>query len=72
MVLPAHILLPMPPPKHVPVWEGPAPQQGTPRASRELRGSRALRTRREKGVGSSPPPEEHPPDEHAELRLPAP
>ena len=62
----------MPPPEHVPFWKGPAPEEGTPGVSRELGGARALRTRREKGADSSPSPEEHPPDELAEFRLPAP
>ena len=35
IVLPALILLPMTPPKRVPFWEGPAPEGGTPRTSRE-------------------------------------
>ena len=36
-----------------------------------LRGARARRTRRQKGADCDPPPEEHPPDEHAEFRVPA-
>ena len=72
VVLPARILLPMPSPKHVPFWEGPTPEDGTPRVSRELRGARTPRARREKGADSGPPPEEHLPDEPAEFRLPAP
>ena len=32
--LPARILLPMPPSKHVPLVEGPAPEEGTPRVSK--------------------------------------
>ena len=62
----------MPPSKHVPFWEDPAPEEGTPRVSRELRGARAPRTRRGKGADYALPPEEHPPDEPAEFRLPAP
>ena len=61
----------MPSPKHVPFWEDPAPEEGPPRVSRELRVARAPRTRPEKGEDSGPPPEEHPPDEPAELSLPA-
>ena len=30
------------------------------------------RTRRQKGAKGGPPPEEHPPDKHAELRVPVP
>ena len=71
VVLPARILVPMPPPKHVPFWEGPAPEEGTPRISRELRGARARRTRGRKGAEYAPALEEHPPDEPAEFRLPA-
>ena len=37
--LPAGLLLPMPPPEHVPFWEGPAPEEGTPRVSCEPKGS---------------------------------
>ena len=48
------------PPKNVPFWEGPAPEEGTLRVSRERRDAGAPRTRREKGSDSSPPPEEHP------------
>ena len=48
------------PPKHVPFWEGPAPEEGMPRVSRELQGAGAPRTRREKGADSGPPREEHP------------
>ena len=29
VLLPARIFLPMPPPEQVPVWEGPAPEEGT-------------------------------------------
>ena len=68
----ARMLLPMPHPKHVPFLEGPAPEEGTPRVSRELRGAWAPRTLREKGADSAPPPEEHPANEPAEFRLPAP
>ena len=32
-LLPARLFLPMPPPEHVPLWEGPAPEEGTPRVS---------------------------------------
>ena len=67
----AGILLAMPPPKHIPFWEGPAPEEGTPRVSRELRGARAPRTRRQNSPDSAPPHGEHPPDEPAEFRLPA-
>ena len=38
----------------------------------KVRGARARRTRRLKGADCGPPPEEHPPDEPAEFRLPAP
>ena len=34
-LLPARLLLPMPPPEHVPLWEGPAPEEGTSRVSGE-------------------------------------
>ena len=34
-LLPARLLLPMPPPEHVPFREGPAPEEGTPRVSGE-------------------------------------
>ena len=37
-----------------------------------LRGARARRTRRQKGLDSGPPPEEHSSDEHAEFRAPTP
>ena len=37
-----------------------------------LRGARARRTRCQKGADCGPPPEEYPPDEHAEFRAPAP
>ena len=50
----------MPPPKHVPFWEGPTLEEGTPRVSRELRGAGAPRTRRKKGADSGPAREEHP------------
>ena len=72
VLVPAQLLLPMPPPKHLPFVEGPAPEEGTPRVSRELAGARAPRTRGEKGADSAPPPEEHPSDEPAEFRLPSP
>ena len=37
-----------------------------------LRGARAWRTRRQKGADCGLSPEKHPPDEHAEFRVPAP
>ena len=37
-----------------------------------LRGARARRTRRQKGADCAPPPEDHPPDEHAEFLVPVP
>ena len=69
--LPARILLPMPPPRQVPFWEGAAPNEGTPRVSRKLRGARARRTRRQNWADCGPPLEEHPPDECAEFCLTA-
>ena len=33
VLLPARLFLPMPPPEHVPFWEGPAREEGTPRVS---------------------------------------
>ena len=62
----------MQPPEQVPLWVGPAPEDGTPRVSGEFRGTRAPRTRRAKGTDSTLPPEEHPPGEPADVRLPAP
>ena len=60
----------MPPPEHVPFWEGPKIERlGFPA---NLRGARARRTRRQKGANCDPPPEEHPPDEYAEFRVPSP
>ena len=68
----ARILLPMPPPKHVPFRVGQVVEEGTPRVSRKLRGARTPRTRSQKGADSGPRPEEHPPYEPAKFRLPAP
>ena len=62
----------MPPPKHVPFREAPAPEEGTPRVSRELRGAKSPRIRREKGADCTPPHEEDAPDEPADVRLPTP
>ena len=67
VVLPAQILLQMPPPKHVPFWEGPTPEERTPRVSRELRGARAPRTRSDQGVDSASQPEEPPLDKPTEF-----
>ena len=72
VVVPAWILLPMPPPQLYPFSQGPAPEEGTPRVSGEFRGARATRTHREKGADSDPPREEHAPDEPDEFRLPVP
>ena len=62
----------MPPPEHVPFWEGPTPKRERLGFPENLRGARARRTRRQKGADCGPPPEEHLPDEHAEFRVPAP
>ena len=71
-LLPARLLLPMPPPEHVPFWEGPAPEEGTPRVSGEPSRRMGSAHTSPEGCGLRPPPEEHPPDERAEFRVSAP
>ena len=58
VVLPGRILLSMAPPKHPPFLEGPAPDEGTPRVSRELRGAGVPHARRANEADSGPPPKE--------------
>ena len=59
--LPARILLPMPRPKHVPFWKGPAPEEGTPWISGEpSRRKGSARTSAE-GRGLRPPARGAPP-----------
>ena len=60
LVFLARFFLPMPPPKHVQFWEGPTPEERTPRVSGELRGAGPPCTGRENGADSAPLPEEHP------------
>ena len=70
-LLPARLFLSMPPPKRIPFWKGPAPKRKRLGFPAKLRGARARRIRRQKGADCSPSPEEHPPGEHAEFRVPA-
>ena len=61
VVLPARILLPMPPPKHVPFWEDPAPEEGTPRVSRESSRRKGSAHTSSEGRGLRPPARGAPP-----------
>ena len=54
VLLPARIFLPMPPPEHVPCWEGPAPEEGTPRVSGEVQGLGAHVARRARTAAPRP------------------
>ena len=71
-LLPARLFLPMPPPHTFRSGRAQPPKRERLGFPANLRGARARRTRRQKGADCAPPPEEHPPDEHAEFRVPAP
>ena len=54
------------------VLGGPRRDEETPWVPKNLGGARARRRRHQNGADCAPPPTEHPPDEHAEVRVPAP
>ena len=61
VLLPAQIFLPMPTPKHFPFWEGPAPEEGTPRVSGEPSRRKGSAHSSPEGRGLRPPARGAPP-----------
>ena len=71
-LLSARLFLPMLPPNTFRSGKAPPPKKERQGFPANLRGARARRPRHQKDTDCAPPPEEHPPDEHAEFRVPQP
>ena len=54
-LLPARLFLPMPRPENVPLWEGSAPEEGTPRVSGEPSRCKGSAHTSPEGRGQPPP-----------------
>ena len=59
-------------PEHVPFWEGPTPEERTPRVFDKPSRCKGSAHTLPEGRDCGPPPEEHPPDDNAKFRVPAP
>ena len=57
----ARLFLPMPPPEHVPFWEGTVPEEGTPRVSGDASRRKGSADTSPEGRGLRPPARGAPP-----------